>query len=87
MMPKSVPQDHFNYESGSHPITTVQCQFSCVKYQSPQINQIAVALIDKYQVMTDYLDFESQYTTEDVRAKLKTKINNWPDRYNQNLTE
>ena len=86
MMPKSVPQDHFNYESGQHPITTMQCEFSCVKYQSPQINTIAKALIDKFQVMRDYLDFESQYTQSDVDAKLKTRINNWPEKYNQNLT-
>lgn len=86
MMPKSAPQEHFNYESGSHPITTVQCEFSCVKYQSPQINTIAKALIDRFQVMRDYLDFESQYTQADVDSKLKTQIYNWPAKYNENIT-
>ena len=88
MMPKSVPQDHFNYESGQHPITTIQCEFSCVKYQSPQINTIAKALIDKFQVMRDYLDFESQYTTSHVDNITKNWIYNWPkDKgHNQGLT-
>lgn len=87
MMPKSVPQSHFNYESGQHAITTVDCQFTCVKYQSPQINTIAKALIDRFQVMRDYLDFESQYTQADVDAKIKNRMYNWPEKYNQNSVD
>lgn len=83
MMPKTVKHDQFNYESGQHQIVTMDCEFSCVKYQSPQINTIAKALIDKFTIMTDYLDFESQYTPADVNSKTKNYIYNWPDKYNQ----
>lgn len=82
MMPKRVQQSHFNYESGTHNSVSLDCSFSCVKYQSPQINTIAKALIDKFTIMRDYLDFESQYTQADVDAKLKPNITNWPAKYN-----
>ena len=82
MFPKSSKHDQFNYESGQHPIVTVEANFSCVKYQSPQINTIARALVDKFTIMRDYLDFESQYTQADVDAKLRPTIVNWPDKYN-----
>lgn len=83
MMPKQVKHDQFNYESGQHAIVTMDCEFSAVKYQSPQINTIAKALIDKFQIMRDYLDFESQYTQSDVDNKLKPNIVNWPAKYNE----
>lgn len=82
MIPKQVKNDHFNYESGQHNIVQADIEFSCVQYKSPQINTIAKALIDKFQVMRDYLDFESQYTQADVNAKLKPNIVNWPAKYN-----
>lgn len=82
MMPKRVQQSHFNYESGQHNTVALDCAFSCVKYQSPQINTIAKALIDRFTIMRDYLDFESQYTQADVDSKLKPQIANWPAKYN-----
>ena len=87
MMPKSAKKDQFNYEQGSHPITTMDIEFSAVKYESPQINTIARALIDKFQTIKDYLNFNSEYTTNDVANKYKSKIINWPDEFNQNLSE
>lgn len=83
MVPKQIKNDHFNYESGQHQIVQADIEFSCVQYKSPQINTIAKALIDKFQVMRDYLDFESQYTQADVDAKLRPNILNWPAKYNQ----
>lgn len=82
LQPKTVRYDHLNYESGSHPIATVDVNFTAVKYQSPQINSIGKALIDKFQVMRDYLDFDSQYRQSDVDSKIKNRIVNWPDKYN-----
>ena len=87
MIPKTVKKDQFNYESGTHGLVTVDCEFTCVKYESPQINTIAKALIDKFQVMRDYLDFDSQYRQGDVDAKLKHRMLNWPDKYNQNVVD
>jgi len=87
MVPKTVKYDQFNYESGQHQLVTVDCDFTAVKYQSPQINAIAKALIDKFQVMRDYLDFDSKYTQADVDAKIKNRMVNWPDKYNQNTVD
>lgn len=86
MMPKGVKKDQFNYESGRHELVTMETEFSCVKYESPQINTIAKKLIAKYQTMRDYLDFKTEYTEADVNDHPKTKINNWPDEFNDNLT-
>jgi len=87
MFPKSSKADQFNYESGQHAIVQTDIEFSVVKYQSPQINTIGKALIDKFQVMTDYLDFESEYSKADVTDKPKYRMLNWADKYNKNLTE
>lgn len=77
MMPKTVKKDQFNYESGSHPITQVDIPFTCVKYESPQINTIAKALIDKYAVLRNYLDFNSGYSTGDVAAMTPSAVTDW----------
>lgn len=87
MMPKSVKKDHFNYESGSHPIVATDIEFTAVKYESPQINTLAVALMDRFQTMRDYLEFNSEYTVGDMNSHYKPKINNWPDNVNQGASE
>lgn len=61
MMPKSVRKDQFNYQSGTHDIVEMDIAFTCVKYESPQINEVARTLIAKYNIMRDYLDFNSDY--------------------------
>lgn len=66
MMPKSVKKSHFNYESGSHPAVSVDLEFTATKYESPQINSIGAALLNKYRLLQDYLDFHSGYTTDNI---------------------
>lgn len=78
MMPKLVDIDHFNYESGSSPIIQVDVPFTCVKYESSDINKIAVKLMEKYQILNNYLDFRSGYTEQD--------INNMPNSNIQDMT-
>jgi hypothetical protein len=68
MMPKQVKKDQFNYESGRHELVTVDTSFTCVKYESPQINELGVALMKKYQVLRDYLEFKTEYTPDDNDA-------------------
>ena len=50
MMPKNVKKDHLNYEAGSHPVVQVDVPFTCTKYESPQINDVAKALISKFLI-------------------------------------
>lgn len=78
MIPKNVKKDHFNYESGSHPVVQVDVPFTCTKYESPQINIIAKLLIDKYMILRDYLDFNSGYTPDDVAAMETKTFTDWP---------
>ena len=77
MMPKTVKKDHFNYEAGQHPIVQVDVPFTCVKYESPQINEIAKALIAKYKILRDYLEFNSGYTLKDVDNMSVPNITDW----------
>ncbi|MNJ71342.1 hypothetical protein D3C77_678740 [compost metagenome] len=68
MMPKSVKMDHFNYEAGTHAIVQTDVTFTALKYESPQINEIAKALIARYKVMRDYLEFQSGFSIADVNT-------------------
>ena len=67
MVPRGIKQDQFNYESGSVQLVKYDLEFSCTRYESPQINEIGKALLNKYKVLQDYLDFNSGYTTDDVK--------------------
>jgi hypothetical protein len=68
MMPKSVKLSHFNYESGSHPAVLNDLEFTATKYESPQINTIGAALLEKYRILRDYLDFNSGLQVSDIQA-------------------
>lgn len=81
MIPKQVKKDQFNYEAGQHQLVTIDCEFTAVKYESPQINQIAKSLVERFQTMRDYLDFVTEYKTEDIDKLTVPSITNWPARY------
>ena len=80
MMPKTVNRDHLNYDSGQHQIVQTDIEFTTVKYESPQINSIAKSLITKYNMVADYLDYNSGYTASDVTSYNSLNTNdfsNW----------
>jgi hypothetical protein len=66
MMPKTVAKQHFEFEPGSHPAVQLDLDFTATRYESPQINEICAALLNKYKILRDYLNFTSGYSTEDV---------------------
>lgn len=66
MFPTEVKKDHFNYESGTHPVVQLDIPFVANRYESPQINEIARMLLEKYRILRDYLNFDSGYTSEDI---------------------
>ena len=68
MMPKQVPIDHVNYSSGDHGAAQVDLQFTCNKYESPQINEIAKTLLTKYVILTDSLGFHSGWTNSQISS-------------------
>lgn len=77
MIPKSVKKDHFNYESGTHEIVQTDIEFTCVKYESPQINEVAKALLQKYNILRDYLEFKSGYTVDEINKGPDSNIADW----------
>lgn len=78
MMPTEVKKDHFNFEPGNHPAIQIDVPFTATRYESPQINEIAKALLTKYKILRDYLNFNSGYSTDDIAAM---------EGYSQKITE
>ena len=78
MMPLEVKKDHFNYESGTHPVVQLDIPFTANRYESPQINEIARALLAKYRILRDYLNFDSGYTAQQIQAL---------ENYSRNVTQ
>ena len=60
--PKNLNLSSFNYTAGQHELVEMQIEFSCVKYESIQINKVATALIKKYRLLTNSLNFYSGYS-------------------------
>ena len=79
MIPKTVRKDQFNYESGTHGLVTLDVDFTAVKYESPQINDIAKTLVSRFQTMRNYLDFKSEYTVNDANDHPKPNLKNWQE--------
>ena len=66
MFPIEVKKDHFNYESGTHPVVQIDIPFTANRYESPQINRICKKLLEKYRILRDYLNFQSGYSDSDI---------------------
>lgn len=79
MMPKQATKDHFEYTSGDHKIVQISQTFTCVKYESAQINNVAKALIKKYVILRDFLDFKSGWTAQDIRDMADQDIKAWTE--------
>lgn len=77
MMPKTIPLDHVNYSSGDHGAANVSIPFTCNKYESPQINEVAKALLTKYVILTDYLGFHSGWSGDDVSGLPNYQLNDY----------
>lgn len=65
MMPKLVKRDQFNYESGTHNTVEYDVEYTCTMYTSPDVNTVATKLLDKYKILTNYLNFKSDYVAYD----------------------
>ena len=62
--PRGIKNDHFNYTAGEHELVPMTIEFSCVKYESIQINKIASTLINRYRILANSLNFYSGYNTK-----------------------
>lgn len=63
--PKSISMDHYNYESGTHDLVSLTIPFTCMKYESIQINKVAKALLDRYRLLANSLNFYSGISIDD----------------------
>lgn len=66
--PKNLSNDMFNSTAGQHELAQVNIQFSCVKYESPQINEVAKALLNKYRTLMNVMDFNCKFSSGDGTA-------------------
>lgn len=55
--PRNIKNDHFNYESGTHDMVQYGVEFSCTKYESAKINEVASNLLNKYTVLMNSIEF------------------------------
>lgn len=62
--PKEIPMDHLNADSSDHSTVPLTISFSTTKYESKQINETAVKLLKKYQILTDSLYFNGKISDE-----------------------
>lgn len=76
MMPKQSKRDHFNFEAGQHQIVQMDVQFTTVKYESIQINAIAKKLVEKYAVLRNYMNFDSDYRVTGSGSGIKGAAGN-----------
>lgn len=59
--PTGIKMDHLNTRAGEHNIADMDISFTTTMYESPKINEIGKALLKKYQVLTDSLDFNPRF--------------------------
>ncbi len=68
--PKNINMDAFNYTSGEHNLVETTIEFTCTKYDGIQINQIAQALINKYRLLANSLNFYSGIDVNDIESQM-----------------
>lgn len=65
VMPTKIPQDHLNYSSGDHTIAEITMDFRGNYHQSKEINELAVAAMDHYQITKTFGDYQVNRTGMD----------------------
>ena len=66
--PKEIKLDHFNYDAGQHELVQMDIAFSATRYISPQINDLATRLNQRYNVLMNSLNFHSGYTFANIES-------------------
>ena len=64
--PTDIKVDHFNYDAGTHAVVPMDVEFTCTKYESPQINSVASQLLAKYNILRNHLNFSGGIDTSDM---------------------
>ena len=61
MFPTQSNRSHFNYSSGESNLVQIDVPFSCNKYESAQINNLARQLMQKYKTLKSSVDLNFKY--------------------------
>ena len=72
--PTDIKVDHFNYDAGTHAVVPMDVEFTCTKYESPQINSVASQLLEKYNILRNHLNFDGGITANDLPASTLVDI-------------
>lgn len=67
-VPKKVPEDHFNYDAGTHSMATMDVEFTCVKYESLAINVYATKLLNAFTILGNHLNFNPGLNGQNVEG-------------------
>lgn len=70
--PENINLDAFNFTAGQHQLVEVAIPFHCVKYESIQINKVATALLNKFKLLSNSLNFYSGYSSTDPNLGYST---------------
>ena len=62
--PTGIKMDHLNTRAGEHNIADMDISFTTTMYEGPQINEIGKKLLQKYQILTDSLDFNPRFDVD-----------------------
>ena len=68
--PNNINMDAFNYTAGEHNLVETTIEFTCTKYDSIQINEIAQALINKYRLLANSLNFYSGIDVNKIESQM-----------------
>jgi hypothetical protein len=64
--PTNINVDSYNTNAGDHNTVQLNVEFSCVKYESPQINAKAKQLLNNYQILRNSLAFNGGNDTNRI---------------------
>ena len=70
MFPKGIARNQFNQEPGTANHVELDLAFTCTMYTSPDINDAAQLLLNKYRVLYNYLDFKADVAKYDSKTGL-----------------
>ena len=57
-----------------HAVVPMDVEFTCTKYESPQINSVASQLLEKYNILRNHLNFNGGITADDLPASTLVDI-------------
>lgn len=96
--PTNIDTDRYNFTAATHDAVQMDIEFSCTKYESPQINAKAAQLIKNYAILRNSLAFNGGITSKNIQdnghfvydiktGKFKTSGANETGRQAGNITD